>query len=258
VAAPCETGETSTPYTRSTAREAGWQWRIPLQHRVGNGYVYCSRYVSDEDAAAALTGHLEGRLLAEPRFLRFVTGKRKKAWSRNCVAIGLAGGFLEPLESTSIYLIQAAITNLIELFPDRSFSQDDIDEFNRVMDLEYERVRDFLILHYHATERTDAPLWNYVRTMPVPASLEYKMKLFRDRGHVVKYKDGMFLDRSWQAVYLGQGVVPRRSDPLIEALDTDEIRRYVRTTKEAVRRAAEAMPMHDAWLARLAAPAALQ
>jgi tryptophan halogenase len=258
VAAPCETAETSTPYTRSTAREAGWQWRIPLQHRVGNGYVYCSRYISDEDAANALTGQLEGRLLAEPRFLRFATGKRKKAWAKNCIAIGLAGGFLEPLESTSIYLIQAAITTLIELFPDRSPSQDDIDEYNRVMDLEYERVRDFLILHYHATERNDAPLWNHVRTMPVPDSLAYKMNLFRDRGYVVKYKDGMFLDRSWQAVYLGQRIVPRRHDPLVAALDTDEIRRYVRTTKEGVRKAAEAMPMHDAWLAKLGQQAAMQ
>jgi tryptophan halogenase len=256
VAAPCETVETSVPYTRSTAHDAGWQWRIPLQHRVGNGYVYCSRFVSDEDAAATLTNNLEGCLLAEPRFLRFTTGKRKKAWSKNCVAMGLAGGFLEPLESTSIYLVQAAITSLIELFPDRGFSPDDIDEFNRVMDFEYERVRDFLILHYHATERDDAPLWNYVRAMPIPQSLEYKMKLFRDRGYVVKYKDGMFLDRSWQAVYLGQRVVPGHYDPLAETLDTDEIRRYVRSTKETVRRAAEAMPMHDAWLARLVATAA--
>ena len=258
IAAPCETAETSTPYTRSTAQEAGWQWRIPLQHRVGNGYVYCSRYIDDEQAAAALTAGLEGRLLAEPRFLRFVTGKRKKAWSRNCVALGLAGGFLEPLESTSIYLIQAAISSLIELFPDRSFSPDDIDEFNRVMDLEYERVRDFLILHYHATERDDAPLWNYVRTMPVPASLEYKMNLFRDRGYVVKYKDGMFLDRSWQAVYLGQRVIPDRYDPLVDFLDGDEARRYVQATKDEVRRAAEGMPMHDAFLRRLTEPAALQ
>jgi tryptophan halogenase len=258
VAAPCETGETSTPYTRSTARAAGWQWRIPLQHRVGNGYVYCSRHITDADAAAALTDSLEGRLLAEPRFLRFVTGKRRKAWSRNCIAIGLAGGFLEPLESTSIYLIQAAITTLIELFPDKSLSTDDIDEFNRVMDLEYERVRDFLILHYHATERDDSPLWNHVRTMSIPDSLEYKLNLFRERGYVVKYKDGMFLDRSWQAVYLGQRVVPQRHDPLVEALDPDEIREHVRATKALVRRAAEAMPMHDAWLARHAASAAMR
>ena len=258
VAAPCETVETSVPYTRSTAHDAGWQWRIPLQHRVGNGYVYCSRFVSDEDAAATLTSNLEGRILAEPRFLRFTTGKRKKAWAKNCVAMGLAGGFLEPLESTSIYLVQAAITTLIELFPDKGFSPDDIDEFNRVMDFEYERVRDFLILHYRATERDDAPLWNHVRTMPIPQSLEYKMKLFRDRGYVVKYKDGMFLDRSWQAVYLGQGVVPGHHDPLVETLDTDEIRRYVRSTKETVRRAAEMMPMHDAWLARHIAATATQ
>ncbi len=248
VAAPCETVETSVAYTRSTAREAGWQWRIPLQHRVGNGYVYCSKYISDDDAAATLRDNLEGLLLAEPRFLRFVTGRRKKSWRKNCIAIGLSSGFLEPLESTSIYLIQAAITNLIELFPDKSFADADADEFNRVMNNEYERVRDFLILHYHATERDDTPLWNYVRTMAIPPSLEAKIALFRERGHVVKYKDGMFLDRSWQAVYLGQRVMPTRHDPLADVPDADVLRRFMRETKAVVRKAADSMPTHQDWL----------
>ncbi len=257
VAAPCETAEHDIPYTRCTAREAGWQWRIPLQHRVGNGYVYSSRFIGDEEAANTLLNNLEGKPLADPRVLRFVTGKRKKQWHKNCVAIGLASGFLEPLESTSIYLIQQAISTLLEIFPDRSFDSADIDEFNRAMILEYERVRDFLILHYHATERDDTPFWNYVRTMPVPDSLRYKMDLFRDRGHVVKYKDGMFLDRSWQAVYLGQRVVPERHDPLVDMLGADDLRRYVRETKDVVERAAQSMPHHDDFLRRQIGAAAM-
>jgi tryptophan 7-halogenase len=258
VAAPCETTEMSVAYTRSTAREAGWQWRIPLQHRVGNGYVYCSEFIRDDEAAATLTANLEGTLQAEPRFLRFVTGLRKKSWNRNCVAMGLAGGFLEPLESTSIYLIQAAITNLLDLFPTRGFDEADIDEFNRVMALEYERVRDFIVLHYHATERDDAPLWNHVRTMAIPDSLQYKMDVFRDHGHVVKYKDGMFLETSWHAVYLGQRIVPRHYDPLVDTLKTDDVRRYVDEVRALVHRGVAAMPSHGSFIARHCGIAAAQ
>jgi tryptophan halogenase len=166
------------------------------------------------------------------------------------VAAGLAGGFLEPLESTSIYLIQQAITYLVEFFPDRSFDPVGVDEYNRMMDLEFERVRDFLVLHYHATERDDAPLWNYVRTMPIPDSLAYKMELFRNRGHVVKYKDGMFLETSWHAVYLGQRVTPDRYDPLVDNLETDEVRRQVREIRGLVQKAADAMPTHQAFIER--------
>ena len=248
VAAPCETVEHSVPYTRSSARDAGWQWRIPLQHRVGNGYVYASDFVSDESARETLLQNLEGAALAEPRVLRFTTGKRRRQWNRNCVAVGLASGFLEPLESTSIYLIQAAVTNLLELFPYKSFDSDGVEEFNRLMEIEYERVRDFLILHYHATERDDSALWNYVRTMPIPDSLAYKIALFRERGHVVKYKTGMFLDRSWQAVYLGQRIIPKRYDPRVDSLSQDDIDRYLQETKDIVRRAANAMPAHDVCL----------
>jgi tryptophan halogenase len=249
VAAPCEAAGMSLAYTRCTGREAGWQWRIPLQHRVGNGYVYSSKYISDEDAAASLTENLEGKLLAEPRFLRFVTGLRKQSWNKNVVAIGLSSGFLEPLESSSIYLIQQAITTLLDLFPTRDFDKADIDEFNRIISLEYERVRDFIVLHYHATERDDTPFWNYMRTMAIPDSLQYKMDVFRDRGHVVKYKQGMFLETSWHAVYLGQRVVPRRYDPLVDALDTENVRRYVDEVHSLVHRGVEVMPTHEAFLA---------
>jgi tryptophan halogenase len=250
VAVPCESVEPSVAYTRSTAHEAGWQWRIPLQHRVGNGHVYCSRFISDEAARETLMRNLEGRALAEPRLLRFVTGRRKKAWNRNCVAIGLAGGFLEPLESTSIHLAQAAIMKLVELFPDKSFDSADIDEFNRVIELEYERVRDFIVLHYHATERNDSPLWDYCRTMSIPETLAFKVELFRERGHVVKYKEGLFLEPSWHAVYLGQRIVPRRYDPLADNVPESEARRALQDVRDLVRRAAEATPTQAAFIAQ--------
>ena len=252
-AVPCDTVEPSIPYTRATADTAGWRWRIPLQHRVGNGYVYCSDYISDDAAAAKLLAGLEGPAQAEPRFLRFVTGRRKKHWSRNCVAIGLASGFLEPLESTSIHLIQVAVTTLLELFPDRSCDQADQNEYNRVMELEFERIRDFLVLHYHATNRTDAPFWNDRRTMKIPDSLAYKMDLFRDRGVVVKYKDGFFLEPSWLAVYLGQNVVPSGYDPVSDKIPDGALAQRLAAMRESIAGATAAMPTHADWIARFCA-----
>jgi tryptophan halogenase len=192
--------------------------------------------------------HLEGPLLAEPRILKFTTGRRKLAWHRNCVAIGLAGGFLEPLESTSIHLIQLAITYLLELFPDRTFEPADRDEFNRLMDLEFERVRDFLVLHYHATERCDAPLWNYCRTMKIPESLAYKLEQFRASGYVVPYKDGLFREASWLAVYFGQRISPHRYDLRADALPRADLDRHLRGLKTWIRRTAETTTTRSAFL----------
>jgi tryptophan halogenase len=253
VAVPCQAAGPSLPCTRATARKSGWQWRIPLQHRTGNGYVYSSSFIQDDVAAAALLANLEGPALAEPRLLRFVTGKRKRSWNRNCIAIGLAGGFLEPLESTSIYLIQAAITNLLDTFPTKACDPLDIAEYNRLMDLEFERIRDFLVLHYHATQRDDSPLWDYCRTMPIPDSLAYKMELFRARGRVVKYKEGLFLEPSWIAVYLGQNVLPDSYDPLADRIDGPQVARRLRDLRALVQRGADAMPDHAAFIARYCA-----
>lgn len=255
IAIPCESGESLTPYTRATAREGGWIWRIPLQHRVGNGHVYSSAFLSDEEAEQSLLAQLEGAALAPPNRLRFRTGKRRRQWIGNCVAIGLSAGFLEPLESTSIHLIQLAIGRLIELLPAQGWDPLDAEEFNRQMDFEYDRVRDFLILHYCATQRDDTPFWDYCRTMALPESLAGKMALFRDRGVVVNYREGMFLEPSWLAVYLGQNILPRRYNPLADAVPAEEARATLGRIAAAITRAADAIPPHEA---ALAAPMARQ
>jgi tryptophan 7-halogenase len=255
VAAPCATDGPLTPYTRATARDAGWMWRIPLQHRVGNGHVYCSTYISDEAAATALVEQLESPPLVDPKFLRFKTGKRRKQWSKNVVAIGLAAGFLEPLESTSIHLIQLAIGRLLDLFPDNSWDPMFAREFNRMMDLEYERVRDFLILHYHATERDDTPFWNYVRTMSIPDSLAEKMESFRKRGIVANYPNGMFHDASWIAVYTGQHIVPQHHDPRAAFVDDQQAEQAIAQMKAACSAAANQLPGHADYIKRIGANA---
>jgi len=255
VAVPCETVEPATPYTRATALESGWAWRIPLQHRVGNGYVYASDFISDQDASDRVVGQLEGTPRQDPRFLRFTTGKRHRQWAGNCVAIGLSSGFLEPLESTSIHLIQVAITNLVEMFPAGGIDPVDADEFNRLMDIEYDRIRDFLVLHYKATERDDTPFWDHCRTMAAPDSLLEKMALFEERGVVARYRDGLFLEPSWLAVYLGQRIEPRAWDPLSERLPADALARAMEDLRQSIVRTAEAMPLHDDFVKRCCAAA---
>ena len=254
MAVPCENSGPLTPYTRATAREAGWQWRIPLQHRTGNGYVYSSRFISDDEAAAKLLSRLDGKALGTPRPLRFTAGRRRKTWNRNVIAIGLAGGFLEPLESTSIHLIQVAITTLIDYLTERTmtmggqFDEKLVAAYNAWIEMEYDRVRDFLILHYHATERDDAPIWNYCRTMPIPDSLAHKMELFRERANVVTYKDGLFLEPSWLAVYFGQRVMPDGYDPRLDELATADVEAQLTRVREKVLLAAARMPDHETFL----------
>jgi tryptophan 7-halogenase len=256
VAMPCRTATSVTPYTSAIAMPAGWRWRIPLQHRTGNGYVYASAFTSDETAAQALTGAVEGAALADPRMLRFRAGRRRRSWVKNCVAIGLASGFLEPLESTSIYLVQQAITALIELFPEAPDAPIEREEFNRLVDLEYDRIRDFLILHYHATTRTETDFWNYVRTMAVPDSLAEKIELFRRAGRVVKYREGVFLDASWIAVYVGQGILPQGYDPRADGADATALLQGMQTLEAEIAATVARVPEHLRYIDRYCAMAA--
>jgi tryptophan 7-halogenase len=256
VAAPCASAGSLTPYTISTAREGGWQWRIPLQHRTGNGYVYCSSFVSDEDVRAALLAHLDGALLAEPRVIKFTTGHRKKFWNKNCLALGLAGGFMEPLESTSIQLIQTSIARLIEMFPDKSFDPVMIEEYNRVSINEFARIRDFLVLHYCATERSDTPFWEHCRTMEIPDALAHKLDVFRSCGRVSLLAEESYQEPSWVAILIGQHVYPRRYDPLIDSIPLETLRRGMAQRRANIRRLASAMPTHEAFIARHCAAAA--
>ncbi len=250
VAVPCKSAGPLLPYTRATAHGAGWSWRIPLQHRTGNGHVYSSQFLSDDGACDTLLDGLEGERLADPRFLRFVTGKRRKLWNRNVVAIGLSGGFLEPLESTSIYLIQEGITKLLELFPADQNCDVEITEYNCWMDLQFERIRDFLILHYNATERDDSDFWNHMSTMQVPDSLRDRLDLFRAHGHVSAYDHGLFLVPSWVAVLIGQRVIPDGHDSRVSRQADADVQRHLAGLKSHMAKAATSMEDHAAYLAR--------
>jgi tryptophan 7-halogenase len=249
LAVPCESSGPLTPYTRSTARDAGWQWRIPLQHRTGNGYVYCSRFVGDDEAARTLLANLDGKALAEPRQLRFTAGRRRRSWERNCVAIGLSGGFLEPLESTSISLIQNGIGRLIEYFPDAGFDPAIAGEFNRHTDTEYERIRDFLIIHYCFNER-DSELWRSMREMRLPDTLQHKIDVFRARGRPVIYESDGFKEASWLSIYTGLGVVPRTYDSLVDRMSAEDVRRLIGERRALLRKGVGTMPTHEQYLER--------
>lgn len=252
VAAPTENAHAAPPpYTQATAHEAGWQWRIPLQHRTGNGHVYSSQYLGDDEAERLFRQRLEGEPIREPIKLRFEAGARVCSWKKNCVAVGLSAGFLEPLESTSIYLIQIAIMKLMELFPRTNGDDKITTEFNRQMRVEYERTRDFLILHYHATNRRDTAFWRYVATMAVPESLEHKMSLFKSRAYVSPYAHGLFLEPSWVAVYLGQGFIPDGIDPRVRVLPDTGLLDQLEKFRQRVAVAADAMPAHQRLIDRV-------
>jgi tryptophan 7-halogenase len=249
LAVPCERTGELTPYTRSTAQPGGWIWRIPLQHRTGNGYVFSSRFISEEQARETLLGQLDGKALSEPKLLRFQAGRRIQAWKRNCVGIGLASGFLEPLESTSLFLIQRAIQDLLRLMPVRQAGEPaDVrlsEEFNRRSDALYERIRDFLILHYIANRRQGQPLWDHVRAQELPPSLRHKIRLFEVRGHVPYYKDGFFSRDSWLAVLFGQGLTPSAYDRLADAVPLEHLDARMRELVERIRAHVDQMRPHS-------------
>ena len=248
VAVPCAPVEPLTPYTQATARTAGWQWRIPLQHRTGNGHVYSSAYLSDDEATTTLLDNLDGEALAEPRVLRFTTGRRRKVLNRNCLALGLASGFLEPLESTSIHLVQSFLSRFLNLFPGGDFAPALVDEYNRLTAYEFERVRDFIILHYHANERTDSPFWIDRREMSVPESLTEKMALFRSSGRLVEDAEDLFKNVAWLQVLIGQHVDPVDYHPMADVLTDEQLRGFLANLQTLVADQARRFPTHRAWL----------
>ena len=250
LAVPCEKAGDDRPLTRSTARAAGWQWRIPLQHRIGNGYVYSSEHISDDEAAATLLANLDGKPLADPRPLRFTAGHRKRVWVKNVIALGLASGFLEPLESTSIHLVQSGIAHLMSLFPTRRFDQAEIDRFNAMTTREYLDIRDFLVLHYKATERDDSPFWNYCRTLEPPPGLREKLAMYRLNGRIYREHEELFTETSWLAVMEGQGIAAGGYHPVADLLPDDETMRRLTHIREVIAGTAQMLPSQAEFLRR--------
>jgi len=238
------------PYVRSIAHPFGWQWQIPLQHRVGNGMVYSSRHVSDDEALAALKANIQGEVLTQPRVIPFKPCQREATWQRNCVAIGLSSGFLEPLESTSIHLIQRGIIRLLQCFPNEGVRQVDIDEYNRQTRDEMEHIRDFIILHYKVTNRSDSAFWNQVRTMEVPASLQHRIDLFRESGRVFRAPNELFAENSWIQVMMGQGITPAQHHPIADLMGDAELNGFLEEIRKQVERTVAQLPAHADYVAR--------
>ena len=236
------------PYTEASARAAGWRWRIPLQHRAGNGYVYSSAHCTDSQALEDLLGQVPEKPLKEPRFLRFTTGRRRLFWNRNCIALGLASGFLEPLESTSIHLVMSGVYKLLEHFPTKTFAQANIDSYNGELSAEMERIRDFLVLHYCLTTRNDSPLWSHCQSMELPASLSERIELYRRTGRI-RHKPGeLFTDLSWFYIFQGMGLSPEQHDPLMDVVPLQALREMLSSLARATHEAARQARSHDSFL----------
>ncbi len=248
VAVACEKTSEILPYTKSIAKQAGWQWRIPLQNRTGNGYVYCSEYLDAELAEESLLSSIDGTKLADPKHLKFTTGRRKKFWNKNCIAIGLSAGFMEPLESTSLHLIQYGIMRLIAMLPEKDMSPLLVEEYNALTSAEYERIRDFLILHYTATERDDSEFWRYCKNMPIPERLQYKINHFKNYGLIVADERELFHNPSWIAVYLGQNILPQRSPSMTRLRTHIPVQDRFQAIRLAMSDAIAAMPKHEVFI----------
>jgi tryptophan halogenase len=247
-AVPAERMAEPAPYTVARARDAGWQWRIPLQHRTGNGYVFSSEFISDDEAASQLVESLEGTNLVDPKVLRFKAGRRKKSWVKNCMALGLSSGFLEPLESTSIHLIQVAVVKFLDYFPHRRPDQILIDRFNEEMSFQYETIRDFIIAHYKVTEREDSPYWAYCKNMSIPDSLAQKIELFRTRGEVKPRPADLFSEVSWLAVLYGQGIVPEGYHPVADSMPEDDLELTLARIRSAIKQRLNQLPSHKDYI----------
>ncbi|PKB14505.1 tryptophan halogenase [Novosphingobium kunmingense] len=238
------------PYTRAIAHDSGWQWRIPLQHRQGNGIVYCSRYLTEDAALERLLGSVEGEVLTPPNRIRYTTGVRRRQWHRNCVAVGLSGGFMEPLESTSIHLIQRAVLRLIRMLPGGSISPRDVAEFNEQQFTDMEQIRDFLILHYTVTERRDSPFWRHCAALPRPDTLDQKIELFRETGRVFRKNEELFAENSWVQVMMGQGIVPQTYHPIATKLRAEELDGLLTMLRDGVAKTVAGLPGHQDYIAR--------
>lgn len=248
LAVPCENVSPLTPYTRSSARSSGWQWRIPLQHRTGNGHVYSSAHISDDEAASVLLANLDGKALDDPRPIRFTTGRRAQAWSHNCLSLGLASGFMEPLESTSLHLVQTAISRFLKFIPSSNAEWQGRDQYNRQVSLEWEQIRDFLILHYHVNGRVGEPFWDDCRNMSVPETLQAKMRLFEQSGLVVKDEGELFTEEGWAQVMIGQGLKAERYSPLTAAIDGKELGLFLESLARSYAERAKTLPTHEQWI----------
>lgn len=249
VTAPCKSVEPLLPYTKATAHSAGWSWRIPLQHRIGNGHVYCDKFISDDDATQILLDDLDAEPLSEPRVIKFTTGRREKLWHKNCVAIGLSGGFMEPLESTSIHFIQSNISKLVELFPTTTFDPADAREYNRQVMQEFDLVRDFLVLHYKLTRRDDTPFWRHCRDMDIPDSLRDKMELFQSGGRIYREPYDLFRDSSWVQVMVGQGLMPRAHHPMADKISDENLTEFLSNVQAICEKATDTLPSHAEFVA---------
>jgi tryptophan halogenase len=250
IAVPCASVEPLVPYTRSTARSAGWQWRIPLQHRIGNGHVYSSRFMGQDEATAVLLANLDGKQLADPRYIPFVPGRRKETWRNNCVAIGLSSGFFEPIESTNIHLIHSAIFRTISLFPNSGFHKADIAEYNKQTQFEYERIRDFIIFHYKATQRDDSPFWRHCQRMEIPESLQHRIDLYASNGRVFREGSELFTELSWVQVMNGQGIRPQGYHPLVDLRSEDEITAFLGDIQAVIKKCVDVMPTHAEYITK--------